>query len=99
MNLTDVIALARAGYKKKDIDELLAIEVEEPEEPQEKVEEKEEPEETEEEEEPAVDYKKLYEESQEQLKAAQKKNVKEPMKDDSKKDEDVVADLIKNFRS
>lgn len=33
MKLTDVIALAKAGYKKADIDELLTIQVDEPEQP------------------------------------------------------------------
>ena len=32
MNITDIIALSKAGYKKKDIDELLKLEVPEPEE-------------------------------------------------------------------
>lgn len=31
MNLLDIISLAKAGYKKSDIDELLAIQVDEPE--------------------------------------------------------------------
>lgn len=31
MNLIDIIALAKAGYKKADIDELLAVPVDEPE--------------------------------------------------------------------
>ena len=31
MKLTDIIALARAGYKKEDIDELLQVPVDEPE--------------------------------------------------------------------
>lgn len=30
MNLLDIISLAKAGYKKSDIDELLAIQVDEP---------------------------------------------------------------------
>ena len=31
MNLLDIISLAKAGYKKADIDELLAIQIDEPE--------------------------------------------------------------------
>lgn len=31
MNLIDIISLAKAGYKKADIDELLAIQIDEPE--------------------------------------------------------------------
>ena len=31
MNLFDIISLAKAGYKKADIDELLAIQIDEPE--------------------------------------------------------------------
>lgn len=110
MNLLDIISLAKAGYKKADIDELLAIQIDEPEpEPQ--------PDNSTEPDigakgapdpspEPSADdpdYEKLYKEVLEQLnilkedlKVAQEQNRRA---DNSGNDPDPMDDLADVFRS
>lgn len=93
MNLKDVIDLAKAGYKPADIRELVEI-------AKESKEVKDEPEEPEKEPdpEPAIDYKKLYEESQAKLSQAQKSNAKKTIsKPEEKTDEDVFKEFCVSF--
>lgn len=96
MKIGDVISLAKAGYKKKDIEDLLALDTKEPE-PEEKKEEpepkekKEDPEPEEKKEDPAPDYKKLFEESQAKIKKLQEKNRKDPSKAATPKTADEIA--------
>ena len=97
MKLTDIIELAKQGYKPADIRELLKIETE--------TEPKTEPE-TEtaaadpvQEESPAADpvpdYKQLYEEEKAKRQAAARK--KEVAKDDTKSVEDTLLDIAKMY--
>ncbi len=123
MNLVDIIALAKAGYKKADIKELMELDIpdqkvetvetstvdnkanflstdeasavvgEEPKAAAEDSQDKEE-----------IDYKKLYEESQAKLakvtndlKAAQKQNVRQPIEDNNVTDDDLINDLANAF--
>lgn len=82
MNLTDIIALAKQGYKPSDIKELIALgenvpeataPTENPAEEAPHDEVQNEP--VQQEEQPEIDYKKLYEESQASLKIAQQANI------------------------
>lgn len=86
MNIKDIIALAKAGYKPGEIRELLELAVPEPEPP------KEEPE-PEPEKEPEPDYKAMYEESQKKLLAAQKANQRQPL---DIPEEKALADILKD---
>lgn len=111
MKMKEIVALAVAGYKKKDIDELLALELPEDdqhEEPQDEViDKKEEPEEeqkrkSEEDEKPEpaedeIDYKKLYEESQLKIKELQQSNVKKDIEGDEESLDDILSNLAKDF--
>ncbi|MBQ0139409.1 MAG: hypothetical protein KBT36_08940, partial [Kurthia sp.] len=103
MKLSEVIALAKAGYSKKDIEVIKREEekeVEKPippaEEPDVVVEDVPDPEdeliEVEEDEEEIIDYKKLFEESQAKLKEVQKENAKQPL---PKVDNDI--EIVNNF--
>lgn len=79
MNLADVIALAKSGYKKKDIDELLALEIAEEAEPEAENGAKEPPQDEPDPEptEPSIDIENLRRENEElknQLSELQKKN-------------------------
>lgn len=100
MKMKEVIALALAGYKKKDIEDLLAMDIEE-ETQENNVEEK--PEQTEPEnveevaEEEEIDYKSLYEDTLAKLKNAQKSNTKENINSGETPDEDILANLVKDF--
>lgn len=109
MKLTDIIALAKAGYKKTDIDELLEVPVDEPEKvaiPESKDEEnipKGGDEEYPEESADVPDYEKLYKDVLEQietlkndLKIAQTKNINQNI---STNNNDDLADLADVFRS
>ena len=111
MKLTDVIALAKAGYKKADIDELLKVPVDEQEpeaEDPESTDAETGPEEEAGEESPEesetdpVAYKQLYEDLkkdhdtlQKELKKAQKTNIKK----DSSGGESTQSDLEDVFRA
>lgn len=103
MKLTDIIALAKQGYKPNDIKELLTLaeptektandepETPEKEEPiEDKEQEKEEPVKEPENKEP--DYKALYEESQKALKEAQKKNRSDQTGHEERTPEQVALD-------
>ena len=109
MNLLDIISLAKAGYKKADIDELLAIQIDEPEpEPAAGSTEPEngskgEPEPSPEPSANGPDYEKLYKEVLEQvnilkedLKVAQEQNRRA---DNSGNDPDPMDELADVFRS
>lgn len=109
MNLLDIISLAKAGYKKADIDELLAIQIDEPEpepaagstEPDDGS--KGEPEPSPEPSADDPDYEQLYNELRSELekvkndlKVAQDANRKKPVDPDHP---DPMADLADVFRS
>lgn len=103
MKIGDIIALAKAGYKKKDIEDLLAVDTEEkkeepdskeepePEKKKEEQEPKEDPNPEEKKEDPEPDYKKLFEESQAKIKKLQEKNRKDPSKATTPKTSDEIA--------
>ena len=83
MKLTDIIGLAKQGYKPSDIRELLKIETEtEPEQPAEDPQQE-------------PDYKQLYEEEKAKRQAAARKQ--EVAKDDSKSVEDTLLDIAKMY--
>ena len=111
MKLTDVVALAKAGYRKADIDELLAVQVDEPDPiPAE-------PESTEPEagsggdpvQSPEIsaddpDYEQLYkdvlgqiETLKSDLKAAQAKNIKQSIPDQESDPLDDLADVFRSY--
>lgn len=112
MKLSDRIALAKAGYKKSEIEEIIKSEqagLEE--ETVDEVEEDEEVEETEDPEpdtdtgdtdtetrDPEPDYKSLYEKTLDDLKKAQEANRKQVVATDKDKtDEQTLEDIIKEF--
>ena len=84
MNIKDIIALAKAGYKPGEIKELLELAVPEPEPEKEPEPEQKEPE---------PDYKAMYEESQKKLLAAQKANQRQPL---DIPEEKALADILKD---
>lgn len=99
MKFSDILDLARQGYKPSDIRELLSMDTEpetksEPEtEPETKSEPDNEPEpEPKPEPEPETDYKKLYEETLKRLDALQKANQRKPIEEH----EDTVNDIIRD---
>ena len=104
MKLTDIIELAKQGYKPSDIRELLKIETEtepqpqqdpepEPEQPAEDPQPDSEPEQPAED--PQPDYKQLYEEEKAKRQAAARKQ--EVAKDDTKSVEDTLLDIAKMY--
>lgn len=88
MNIKDIIALAKAGYKPGEIKELLELAVPEPEPPKEEPAPEPEPEK-----EPEPDYKAMYEESQKKLLAAQKANQRQPL---DIPEEKALTDILKD---
>lgn len=102
MNLSDIIALAKQGYKPGDIKELIDMAKPEPVETPEPVEapkviEKEEPQ-AEEPKAAEPDYKKMYEESQAALKKAQEANRRQPAPEPVKvNEEEQLADIVRSF--
>lgn len=113
MDLKDIISLARAGYKKKDIDELLQVQVDEPEPdpvPDNSTEPDTAPEggdgASPEDDEPETqpDYEKLYndtkkelENTKSQLAAAQKANVKNNNASGDPTPDETVNDIFRQF--
>lgn len=108
MKLTDIIELAKQGYKPSDIRELLKIETEtepqpqqDPEpEPEEQPAEDPQPEQEEQpagdpQQEPEQDYKRLYEEEKAKRQALARKQ--EVAKDDNKSDEELLLDIAKMY--
>ena len=94
MKLTDIIGLAKQGYKPSDIRELLKIETEtEPEQPAEDPQH--EPEQPAEGPQHEPDYKQLYEEEKAKRQAAARKQ--EVAKDDTKSVEDTLLDIAKMY--
>ena len=100
MKFTDILDLARQGYKPADIKELLSLNTDPVNEPDPEPEPKPEPEPGPEPEpepgpkpepEPEPDYKKLYEDTLKKLDALQKANQRQPI--DDKKDD--VNDIIR----
>ena len=86
MNIKDIIALAKAGYKPGEIKELLELAVPDPEPEKAPEPEQKEPE-------PEPDYKAMYEESQKKLLAAQKANQRQPV---DVPEEKALADILKD---
>lgn len=108
MNISDVVSLARAGYKMADIKELLATEEkekkdekpdeEEKDEKDEKPDEKTDEEKGKEQLEEIDKLKKQVENLTKALKEAQKANTDADMSDKDKKDDvDVLTDFVKSF--
>lgn len=110
MNITDIIALAKAGYKKADIKELLELETDNPNNSESKPTETQTegaPEVTEEKnvtvqpesKEPELDYKALYEQSQAELKKAQQKNINKDVSNvqQGPSDMDILNDITASF--
>ena len=94
MKFSDILDLARQGYKPSDIRELLSMEIEpkpEPE-PEPEPEQKPEPEPKHEpEQKPEPDYKKMYEDTLKKLDALQKANQRQPVEEHK----DTVNDIIR----
>ena len=102
MKFSDILDLARQGYKPSDIRELLSMTESEPEtkpEPETEPETKPEPEtepETKPEPEPETepDYRKLYEETLKRLEALQKANQRQPVKEHKDNVNDIIRDAF-----
>ena len=101
MKFSDILDLARQGYKPSDIKELLSIEHEPDPDPEPKPEPEPDPEpkpepepepEPDPEPEPKPDYKKLYEEAMRKLDALQKANQRQQIEEH----EDTVDDIIRD---
>ena len=109
MKLTDIIELAKQGYKPSDIRELLKIETETEPQPQQEQEEQpaedpqqeqeehpaEDPQQEQEEHPAEPDYKQLYEKEKAKRQAAARKQ--EVAKDDTKSVEDTLLDIAKMY--
>lgn len=109
MNITDIIALAKQGYKPSDIKELLEMAVPVKDQTEE-AEQKTVPEEVQKVEakaddsEDAIDYKQLYEEEKtktdqlsDQLSKAQSTNVTKELPQDNTSNDDILGDLMRSF--
>ena len=108
MKFTDILELAKQGYTPKDIKELLELNVSDnsEEKPPEEVRTEEaatdapneQNDEATREREEVLDYKKLYEESQEKLKKAQKENINQNISNPNQKsNEDIINELARSF--
>ena len=94
MKLFDRITLLKAGYTRKEIDQMIEDENREPKEHHEDPE----PEEQHEDPEPEKDYKALYEAERKAKEALQKQNRDRDRTDTSKKsDVDTVKDVVASF--
>lgn len=104
MNLTDIISLAKQGYKPNDIKELIALaepmETEQPAPPENPAEEapvmEEQKEPVKQEPVEVIDYKALYEESQKKLHAAQQANINTNIQGSTQSDLDLVMEWAKS---
>lgn len=85
MKLTEIIELAKAGYKPSDIKELISMGAEEP-----KAEEKQ-PEED------KTDYKALYEATQQKLAELQDQNSRAPIVEEPLKIDEIVKSVKKSI--
>lgn len=110
MNLNDIIALAKQGYKPADIKELLTLaDDQEPEKSTPEVKDDgdsvpdddpkaQDPSEPVKSEPEAVDYKKLYEEEKSKLEKLQKENINKNMDDGHKQSiDDILANAVRGF--
>ena len=107
LNLFDIVDLAKAGYKKKDIDEILTKanedksdpEPESPEQPPEENGEKDHAEDKagSEDKKDDVDYKKLYEDKCAELEKAQKANTQTNLKNDTDDNTPSIDDIVRSF--
>lgn len=109
LNLFDIVDLAKAGYKKKDIDEILKKagedksdpepEPEPPEQPPEENGEKDRAEDKagSEDKKDDIDYKKLYEDKCAELEKAQKVNTQTNLKNDTDNNTPSIDDIVRSF--
>lgn len=113
MKLTDIIALAKAGYTVAEVKELMAMEQQETEQPAQPETDPKQPAQPETESkqpaqpetepkqpaQPETDYKTLYEQAQNDLKIAQQENIKLSKKEQDKTEDDekLLADLVSSF--
>ena len=108
MKFTDILELAKQGYTPKDIKELLELNVSDnsEEKPPEEVRTEEaatdapneQNDEATRESEEVLYYKKLYEESQEKLKKAQKENINQNISNPNQKsNEEIINELARSF--
>ena len=92
MKFSDILDLARQGYKPSDIRELLSMEIEPKPEPKPEPEHEPEPKpEPEPEQKPEPDYKKMYKDTLKKLDALQKANQRQPVEEHK----DTVNDIIR----
>lgn len=111
MKLSDILAFAKAGYSAQDVKDLMSLETTptDPIEPQPVIEPVEPSEPTPNQDppadppadpqpiEPVVDYKKLYEESQSQLKKLQEQNIKKNVEPNAPSEDEILADFVRSF--
>lgn len=108
MKLTDIICLAKQGFTAKDIKDLMSLETSDDlqnkpteedhaegagaDEPNEQKDD------ATQDAEPDIDYKKLYEESQNELKKARKENLQQNLDDPNKPTkQDTINELVRSF--
>lgn len=110
MKLEDIIALAKQGYKPSDIKELISLAAENPDESK-GTDSSDEPEQGEPEDEKPegtagtdadpddIDYKKLYEDSQNRIKELQAKNANKDLSGaaSEKSEQEILNDIVRDF--
>lgn len=111
MKITDIVALAKAGYKYSEVKELIQLASDTKDDPEKEEQKETEPEEEEQKQDESEeketenhtedtsddpDYKALYEESQKQLKAAQAANRKTP-KEEPKTAEEIALEHFRDI--
>lgn len=107
LNLFDIVDLAKAGYKKKDIDEILKKASEDKSDPEPAPLEQPPAENAEkdpaegkegsEDKEDDIDYKKLYEDKCAELEKAQKANTQTNLKNDTDDNTPSIDDIVRSF--
>ena len=103
MKFSDILDLARQGYKPSDIKELLSMDTETKSEPENEPEKKSEPEnepetksepENEHETKSEPDYKKMYEDTLKKIDALQKANQRQPIEEHKDNVNDIIRDAF-----
>lgn len=88
MKLTEIIELAKAGYKPSDIKELISMGAEEPKAEEPKAEEPQKD---------TTDYKALYEATQQKLAELQDQNSRAPIEEEPLKIEEIVKSVKRSI--
>lgn len=95
MKILDRITLLRAGYTRKEIEEMIELEKQEPEQDPEQEQEKD----PEQDPEPVVDFEKLYNQEKAAKEKLQEENRRRDNsgKDNEKSDEEIMKEIVSSF--